>query len=90
MDDNDLTRTAGDENVNPAEAVSAAKGKGKAAESLTQNMSMDEDDDSSDEETGAEEDVWFPKGHCYCLDSPTDNLCRRPKEVCSWSCIPNI
>ncbi len=59
MNDNDRTRTAGEENINPAEAVSEAKGKGKASESITQNMSMDEDDDSSDEETGAEEDVWF-------------------------------
>ena len=55
MNDSDRTRTAGEENMNPAEAMSEAKGKGKAVESVTQNMSMDEDDDSSDEETGAED-----------------------------------
>lgn len=38
---------------NPAEG----KGKGKAPDDLTHDMSMGEDDDSSDEETGAEEEV---------------------------------
>lgn len=33
------------------------KGKGKAPDDLAQHMSLDEDEDSSDEETGAEEEV---------------------------------
>lgn len=33
------------------------KGKGKAPDDLSQDLSMGEDEDSSDEETGAEEEV---------------------------------
>jgi len=46
---------------NPAVANSS-KGKGKAIETAPpqQDMSMDEDEDSSDEETGAEDDVYLP------------------------------
>ena len=45
------------ESVNPSELQSASKGKGKAIDRTPQDMSMDEEDDSSDEETGAEEEV---------------------------------
>lgn len=38
---------------NPAEG----KGKGKAADEVVQDVSMGEEEDSSDEETGAEEEV---------------------------------
>lgn len=91
MDDNDRTRTAGEENVNPAEAVSEAKGKGKAAESVTQNMSMDEDDDSSDEETGAEEDVGSPDCQCLYLDVSFLTVCigARRKYVCEQYALNN-
>ena len=43
-------------NVNSSDLQSASKGKGKAVDNTTQDMSMDEDEDSSDEE-GAEEEV---------------------------------
>lgn len=39
-------------------AQTASEGKGKSkAENIPQDVSMDEDDNSSDEETGAEEEV---------------------------------
>lgn len=40
-------------------AANSSKGKGKAIDTAPpqQDMSMDEDEDSSDEETGAEDDV---------------------------------
>ena len=80
MNDNDYTRTAGEENMNPAEAMSESKGKGKAVESLSQNMSMDEDDDSSDEETGAEDvssSSSMPSSGCFFAD----NLHRHQKVI---------
>lgn len=45
---------------NPA-LSGAEKGKGKAFDDLVQDVSMGEDDDSSDEETGAEEEVRIAK-----------------------------
>ena len=59
MSDQNGTTVGGNENVNPS---AAPKGKGKAidTEPTPREVSMDEDDDSSDEETGAEEDVWMP------------------------------
>ncbi len=43
----------------------AAEGKGKSkAENPPQDVSMDEDDNSSDEETGAEEEVYI-----WCIHS---------------------
>ena len=53
---NGTTTTTGIENVNPASSSIESKGKGKAIDT-PHDMSMDEEDDSSDEETGAEEEV---------------------------------
>lgn len=46
--------------TNPAQTVAEGKGKGKAVDIAPHDVSMDEEDDSSDEETGAEDDVWSP------------------------------
>ena len=40
-----------------ASTAPASKGKGKAADIATQDVSMGEEDSSSDEETGAEDEV---------------------------------
>lgn len=61
MSDQNGTTMSGTETVNASESVTAPKGKGKAADATPQEVSMGEDDDSSDEETGAEEDVWIPQ-----------------------------
>ena len=53
------TTSVGNDNINAPEAQSELKGKGKAVDYTTQEMSMDEDEDSSDEDDGAEEEV-FP------------------------------
>ena len=42
---------------NPAQTVAEGKGKGKAVDIAPQDVSMGEDDSSSDEETGAEDEV---------------------------------
>ena len=47
--------TQGGSITDPSQTV--AKGKGKAIDTQ-QDVSMGEDEDSSDEETGAEDDVW--------------------------------
>lgn len=60
MSDPNGTTMSGTENVNPSESVTAPKGKGKAVDLTSQEVSMGEDDDSSDEETGAEEEVCIP------------------------------
>jgi hypothetical protein len=43
--------------TNPAQTVAEGKGKGKAADITPHDVSMGEEDSSSDEETGAEDDV---------------------------------
>ena len=56
------TSTIGHE-TNPAVIVAEGKGKGKAPDIAPHDVSMDEDEDSSDEETGAEDEVpslWMP------------------------------
>ena len=50
---------------NPAQTVAEGKGKGKAVDLAPQDVSMGEDDSSSDEETGAEDEV--SKDLCQCL-----------------------
>ena len=57
MSDQNGVTMSGTENVNPSETVTAPKGKGKAVDPSPHEVSMGEDDESSDEETGAEEDV---------------------------------
>lgn len=42
---------------NPATTVAEGKGKGKAVDIAPQDVSMGEEEDSSDEETGAEDEV---------------------------------
>lgn len=42
---------------NPAQTVAEGKGKGKAVDIAPQDLSMGEEDSSSDEETGAEDEV---------------------------------
>ena len=49
---------------NPAQTVAEGKGKGKAVDLAPQDVSMGEDDSSSDEETGAEDEV--SKDLCQC------------------------
>ena len=59
MDDDQAkinTSNIGNES-NPAQTVAEGKGKGKAAAIAPQDLSMGEDDSSSDEETGAEDEV---------------------------------
>lgn len=48
--------TRGGSVTDPAQTVAAGKGKGKATD-VPQDVSMGEDDSSSDEETGAEDEV---------------------------------
>ena len=50
---------------NPAQTVAEGKGKGKAVDLAPQDVSMGEDDSSSDDETGAEDEV--SQDHCQCL-----------------------
>ena len=52
--------TAGGTETNPAQTVAEGKGKGKGKGKAdpTQDVSMGEEDSSSDEETGAEDEVW--------------------------------
>ena len=59
MDDNqpkvDTSKVGNEEN--PAPTVTEGKGKGKAVDIAPQDVSMGEEDSSSDEETGAEDEV---------------------------------
>ena len=48
--------TAGGSASDPAQTLATGKGKGKATDA-PQDVSMGEDDSSSDEETGAEDEV---------------------------------
>ena len=58
----------------PAQTVAAGKGKGKGkATDAPHDVSMGEDDDSSDEETGAEDDVRPSPIPMSCLLSSTAN-----------------
>jgi len=50
------TSSVGNE-TNPAQTVAEGKGKGKAADIAPHDVSMGEEEDSSDEETGAEDEV---------------------------------
>jgi len=67
MSDNNGVANVGAGQANPAEDL---KGKGKAVEPQSHDMSMDEDDDSSDEEDGAEDEVWL----AFVLPSPLRSL----------------
>ena len=74
MASNQSTTTSGDQ------SVTQGKGKGKATDMPPQDMSMGEDDSSSDEETGAEDEVYaFPP---QMFSSPlTLPMPRRKKSV---------
>ncbi|KAK8161433.1 histone chaperone domain CHZ-domain-containing protein [Phyllosticta citrichinensis] len=61
---NETTNTAGEATT----TVDTGKGKGKATEPATDDISMGEDDDSSEEESGAEEPVAEPE------DADEDNM----------------
>lgn len=76
------TSAAGND-TNPAQTVAEGKGKGKAADIAPQDLSMGEEDSSSDEETGAEDEV------CAVICQPfrltrliADNLHSQKKSVC--------
>ncbi len=64
---NGTTTPMADENNRPGDAAIANKGKGKAVDAPPQDMSMDEEDESSDEETGAEDDVRSESFHIVDL-----------------------
>ena len=53
---------------NPAQTVAEGKGKGKAVDLTPQDVSMGEDDSSSDEETGAEDEVRRDLRQCLRLN----------------------
>ena len=55
---------------NPAKTVAEGKGKGKAVDIAPQDVSMGEDDSSSDEETGAEDEVRHELRQCLHLNGP--------------------
>ena len=55
---------------NPAQTVAEGKGKGKAVDIAPQDVSMGEDDSSSDEETGAEDEVRHDVCQCLYLNGP--------------------
>ena len=57
MSDHNGIMNASNENINPSEAPVSAKGKGKAIDLTSHDMSMDEDEESSEEEDGPEEEV---------------------------------
>lgn len=61
MSSNDPTR--GGTVSDPAQTVAEGKGKGKATDA-PHDVSMGEDDSSSDEETGAEDDVRHSHYQC--------------------------
>ena len=56
MGDNVDTNQAGTV-TDPAQTVASGKGKGKAVDTTGQDVSMGEEDSSSDEATGAEDEV---------------------------------
>lgn len=58
--------TRGGSVTDPAQTVAAGKGKGKATD-VPQDVSMGEDDSSSDEETGAEDEVCLLPLQCPAL-----------------------
>ena len=55
---------------NPAQTVAEGKGKGKAVDIAPQDVSMGEDDSSSDEETGAEDEVRNNSRQCGHFNRP--------------------
>ena len=57
---------------NPAQTVAEGKGKGKAVDLAPQDMSMGEDDSSSDEETGAEDEVRYGPRQCLHLNGSSN------------------
>ena len=63
--------TIGD-NTNPAQMVAQGKGKGKAADATPSDISMGEEDSSSDEETGAEDDVRILISQCLYTSQISD------------------
>lgn len=81
--------SAGSGVTDPAQTI-IEKGKGKAADT-PQDVSMGEDeDDSSDEETGAEEDVSPSVINSYAKDDADPdrrnlNVCRRNRTLASLS-----
>jgi hypothetical protein len=58
------TSSVGNE-TKPAQTVAEGKGKGKAADIAPQDVSMGEEDSSSDEETGAEDEVCALHLSCF-------------------------
>lgn len=68
------TSAVGNE-TNPAQTVAEGKGKGKAVDLASQDVSMGEEDSSSDEETGAEDEVCFLRpnaafSHTFATNTP--------------------
>lgn len=55
---------------NPAQTVAEGKGKGKAVDVAPQDLSMGDDDSSSDEETGAEDEVRHECRQCLHFNGP--------------------
>ena len=93
MSDNNGIAHVGAGQANPAEDQASSKGKGKAVEPQSHDMSMDEDDDSSEEEDGAEEDVGFTSSislqgqvadHLFQIRSTGSQV------FTSWSSLPTI
>lgn len=73
--------------ANPAEGQASSKGKGKAVDLRSQDMSMDEEDDSSDEEDGAD-DVRFSLVLAFLPLLVADcQLCIRPMESRVTNCL---
>ena len=69
---------------NPAQTVAEGKGKGKAVDIAPQDVSMGEDDSSSDEETGAEDEVRYELLQCLHLNGAqqlTSNTHRQKTKV---------
>lgn len=56
--------------TNPAQTVAEGKGKGKAVDITPQDVSMGEEDSSSDEETGAEDEVFRLHPKFPLLETP--------------------
>lgn len=80
--------TRGGSVTDPAQTVAAGKGKGKATD-VPQDVSMGEDDSSSDEETGAEDEVCILSLQCPALPFLLTHCARsQRKSVSLETCNP--
>ena len=76
MNNSNSATNVGTANINPSEVQSEMKGKGKAVDYTSQEMSLDEEEDSSDEDDGLEEEVTLPSIHHFWSNTHFYPACR--------------